>query len=84
MGHTLTLDIPEEVYESLFRKAKQAGRTPEDMVLEWLTRSAQGLADDPLLQLAGTFESALTDVSDRHDDYIGQGLREELRGSDHG
>lgn len=53
-------------------------------MLEWLTRSTKGLADDPLLQLAGTFESILTDVSDRHDDYIGQGLREELRGSDHG
>ena len=47
-------------------------------MLEWLTRTARGLTDDPLLQLAGAFESALTDVSDRHDDYIGQGLREKF------
>jgi hypothetical protein len=42
------------------------------------------LTDDPLLPLAGAFESDLADVSARHDDYLGQSLIEELRGSDHG
>lgn len=31
-------------------------------------------ADDPLLQLAGILESELTDISARHDEYIGQSL----------
>lgn len=84
MGHILTLDIPDQVYEPLLERAKQTGQTPEDMVLEWLTRTTRNLTDDPLLQLAGTFESSLTDVSDRHDDYIGQGLQEVLRRSNNG
>lgn len=47
MGQVLTLDIPNEVYEPLLKKAKQAGCTPEDIVLEWLIRSMQNLTDDP-------------------------------------
>ena len=84
MGHMLTLDLPDQVYETLSERAKQSGKTLEDLVLEWLTHTTRNLTDDPLLQLAGTFESSLTDVSDRHDDYIGQGLQEELRRSNHG
>ncbi|ETX03924.1 hypothetical protein [Candidatus Entotheonella palauensis] len=84
MGQVLTLDIPNEVYEPLLKKAKQAGCTPEDIVLEWLIRSMQNLTDDPLLQLAGTFESPLIDVSGKHDDYIGKALQEELSRSHYG
>lgn len=29
MGHTLTLDVPEEVYQSLQRQAEQTGQSPE-------------------------------------------------------
>ena len=35
--------------------------------------------DDPLMALFGTVESELTDIADRHDDYLGQALLEELR-----
>ena len=81
MGHTLTLDIPNEVYMPLLQQAQQAGKTPEEAVLAWLTSTVQRLIDDPLLQLAGRFASPVTDVSDRHDAYIGQSLKEELHGS---
>jgi hypothetical protein len=84
MGHTLTLDIPDAVYVSLLQQAQQAGKTPEEAILAWLTSTGQRLADDPLLQLAGRFASPVTDVSDRHDADIGQSLLEELRRSDHG
>jgi hypothetical protein len=57
MGHILTLDIPDQVYEPLLERAKQAGQTPEGMVLEWLTRTTRNLTDDPLLQLAGTLSA---------------------------
>lgn len=33
--------------------------------------------DDPLLKLAGVFESDVTDISDRHDEYIGESLRKD-------
>ena len=41
-------------------------------------------ADDPLLRLAGVIESELRDVSERHDDYIGQQLISELSPPDNG
>ena len=34
---------------------------------------------DPLLALAGTLQSDVTDVSERHDDYIAAALLAELR-----
>jgi hypothetical protein len=82
MGHALTLDIPDHVYEPLVKRAKQVGKTPEEIVMEWVAHASQLLTDDPLLQLAGAFESKLTDVSDRHDEYLGQRLLEELRRSE--
>ena len=35
---------------------------------------------DPLLALAGTLECVVTDIGERHDDYIGDVLLAELRG----
>lgn len=37
---------------------------------------------DPLLALAGTLQSDVTDVSERHDDYIAAALLAELRGDE--
>ena len=84
MGHVLTIEIPDHVYEPLVKRAEQVGKTPEEIVMEWVAHAGPLLIDDPLLQLAGTFASNLTDVSARHDDYLGQNLLKELRGSDNG
>jgi hypothetical protein len=32
--------------------------------------------DDPLLQLAGVFESDIADIGERHDEYIGEALKD--------
>lgn len=37
---------------------------------------------DPLLALAGTLEYKVTDLSERHDEYIGQALLAEIQGND--
>ena len=37
---------------------------------------------DPLLALIGTLECDVTDISERHDDYIGDALIAELRGNE--
>lgn len=37
---------------------------------------------DPLLALAGTLKSDVTDISERHDDYIAAALLAELRGDE--
>ena len=73
---TVTLELPENTYELLLKKSIQVGRTPEQIILEWVESQIQETLQDPLLQLAGTFESDITDVSERHDEYIGQALRD--------
>lgn len=75
MATALTLQIPDNVYEPLLKRANQIGQTPEKIVTEWIENAIKCLTNDPLLQLAGVFESDVTDVSERHDEYIGQSLR---------
>ena len=76
MATAITVQIPDHVYKPLLERANQIGQTPEQIVSEWIEDIVKHLTeDDPLLQLAGVFESDVTDVSARHDDYIGQSLR---------
>ena len=41
-------------------------------------------ADDPLLQMAGVLETEFSDVAEKHDDYIGRQLRQELTRAENG
>jgi hypothetical protein len=82
MAHAMTLEIPDDVYEPLVFQAKQLGRTPEEIALEWLSAAIVRREEDPLLALAGTIEGDITDVADRHDYYIGEQLFRELRNPD--
>ena len=41
MGHTLTLDVPEDVYRSLMQKAKQTGQAPEALAVQLLATATQ-------------------------------------------
>jgi hypothetical protein len=84
MAHKLTLEIPDEAYEYLRKEAEEMKATPEEIASEWLEATIRRMANDPLLQLAGTLECDVTDVSERHDYYIGQALLEEMRGGDGG
>ncbi len=79
MAHTLSLDLPDEVFESVVKKAGQEGTTPERLVTDWLASTTQLSDDDPLLKLAGCFESGLGDVGTSHDEYLGEALAQEMR-----
>lgn len=75
MAKALTLTLPDSVYHPLLTMADRAGQAPEQMISEWIENTVRQLTDeDPLLQLAGLFESDLTDISENHDNYIGQNL----------
>jgi hypothetical protein len=78
--HTLTLEIPEQVYEPLAKAAEQSGRTPEEMALECLANVAARIQNDPIERFIGAFDSGVTDLGTRHDDYIGQSLLRDEQG----
>jgi hypothetical protein len=80
MGYKMTLEIPESVYQPLRASAEKAGRSPEEVVNAWLAKAVEALQQDPLLRWSGAFTAEVTDVADRHDDYLGQALLNELRG----
>ena len=41
-------------------------------------------ADDPLLQMAGVLETELSDIAEKHDDYLGRQLKQELTPDENG
>ena len=80
MGHTITLELPEEVYEALQTQAASRKMKPDRLALEWLIeiiRQAQATVEDPLVALIGSLECEATDIAKRHNDYIGRALQEE-------
>ena len=76
MGHTLQLEVPEEVYESLVRSARQTGQRPEAVAVQWLVSATEKLEDDPLEAFIGAFPSNIADWGDEHDRYLGAALLE--------
>ena len=74
MGHTLTLDVPEDVYQALIRQAEQTGQLPEAVAVQLLATATQHRVDDPLEQFIGAFRSHGTDWADEHDVYLGKAV----------
>ena len=72
MGHTLTLDVPEEVYQSLIQQAEHTGQPPEAVAVQLLATATQHRVDDPLEQFIGAFCSYGADWTDEHDVYLGK------------
>jgi hypothetical protein len=56
MGHTLTLNVPEDVYQSLQRQAEQTGQSPETVAVQLLATATQPHVEDPLEQFIGTLQ----------------------------
>ena len=74
MGYSLTLDIPENVYQSLLETANQTGLQPETLAVQWLKRITQSQESDPLEKFIGAFNSNIPDWADEHDKYLGQSI----------
>jgi len=72
--HTLTLQLPDEIFEPLMRQAQRSGNTPEAVVTDWVASAVLPPPEDPLLKLLGTVESDVSDVAEKHDEYLGQAL----------
>lgn len=72
MDHTMTLNVPEELYRSLVQRAEEAGQEPESLAVQLLARATEPGANDPLEAFIGAFDSQGSDWADRHDAYLGK------------
>lgn len=82
MAHTLTLELPEEVYAPLVKSAEQLGKAPEQMAVQILAEGVRQFEDDPIEKFIGAFDSGVHDLGTRHHEYISQALADELRGDE--
>ena len=78
MGYTLTLDVPEKVYESLRQQAEHTGQSPETLAVQLLATATQQPVDDPLEQFIGAFSSQGASWADHHDAYLGKAVRDTM------
>ena len=78
MGHTLTLDVPEEVYQSLIQQAEQTGLPPEAVAVQLLATATQHPIDDPLEQFIGAFSSQGIAWAEQHDVYLGKAVKNSM------
>jgi hypothetical protein len=78
-NHPLTLELPDNVYESLLEKARQAGKSPEALAVQFLSAATQIVIDDPLEQFIGAFSSYGADWANAHDKYLGLSAKEKMR-----
>lgn len=82
MGYTLTLEVPENIYEPLAKAAQQSGQPLEVLAVEWLATGMHTIAHDPLEEFIGTFASDLPDWTEKHDEYLGRTLLSPIGESD--
>ena len=68
--HTLTLELPDDIYEPLLHQAQRSASTPEGLLTQWAVKAVQPVPEDPLLNLLGSIEGDVNDVSARHDEYL--------------
>ena len=72
MGHSMTLNVPEELYRSLVQRAEAVGQEPESLAVQLLTTATEPGVNDPLEAFIGAFSSQGSDWADRHDAYLGK------------
>ena len=85
MTHQLVLEIPDEVYQPLLRRAQDTGRPLESVAAECLAQAVQAPGPSERLRCwAGAIDSGIPDLAQRHDEYIGQALFDELKGRQDG
>lgn len=53
MNRTLTLELPEEIYEQLSEAAPQLGLTPEETAVHWLRQYAPKRSPSPMTEGEG-------------------------------
>ncbi len=65
-----TLRVALEIIEANFEESQKSNDTDSPLAEE-------GTVDDPLLSLAGLFQAPITDISEKHDYYLGENLKDD-------
>ncbi len=78
MGHTLTFEVPEKVYNSLRKSAAHIGQLPEVLAANLLAEATERLENDPLEEFIGTLKGSIPNWADHHDQYIGKSVRDSM------
>lgn len=76
MSKTLSIELPDEVYQTLLQTAERSGQSPEAIVLQWIVNQHQSQASDPLDAFIGAFKTDIPDWTNRHDEYLSASLLE--------
>jgi len=79
MSHLLTIEVPDNIYESLRETALQNGQSPEALVTQWISMTVQRLIGDPLEQFIGALSSQGSDWADHHDQYLGKAVAKTMQ-----
>ena len=67
--------VAHDIYEPLLHQAQRSAITPEALLTQWAVKAVQPVPEDSLLQLLGSVEGDVSDVSARHDEYLGRSLQ---------
>jgi hypothetical protein len=76
MNKTVTLNLPESVYNNLYQIAQQKGLSLDKLITEWLSnfnqKPQQSIADDPIFGLGENpiDDTKITDASTNHNKYL--------------
>lgn len=79
MSHTLTIEVPDDLYEPLRKTASQHGQSPEALVTQWISLAVQQFTDDPLEQFIGALRSQNSDWANHHDQYLGKTVADTMQ-----
>ena len=70
MVNTITINLSDKAWADLLRAGRDRHEAPEKVAEQLLS----DVVSDPLLSLSGVIESAETDISAHHDQYLGSGI----------
>lgn len=87
MATSIQLELRPDQEAALREIAESRNMSLADLIREGVDRllaevdvESVPLEDDPILQIIGLVDDGPSDMADRHDDYLAEGIREEHHG----
>jgi predicted transcriptional regulator len=80
MPKTLTIELPDEIYEGLQKLAEKWQTTPERIASDWVVYEAERVLNDPLEKWIGAIDTGVIGWGERHDELLGEALMRKLMG----